>query len=251
MFTDVVDLRAFYTSRRGQMARRLIGKRIRRVWPDLKGQSLLGVGYATPFLGPFRSEAERVVAIMPASQGVMAWPTDAANQVALADETELPFPDLSFDRVLLVHAIEGTEQLRAMLREIWRVMAGNGRLLVVVPNRRGLWARSDRSPFGHGQPYSQGQLSRLLRDTMFTPVQGAGALYLPPWVIRVMNRSAGAIDELGERWFRTVAGVVLVEAAKQVYAASAVRVPKRRRLLVPLPGRAVSAAQHLERTPGK
>src|SRR4051812_28445261 len=135
MFTDVVDLRTFYSSRRGQMARRLIGKRIRRVWPDLKGQSLLGLGYATPFLGPFRSEAERVVAVMPASQGVMAWPADAANQVALADEAELPLPDLSFDRVLLVHAIEGAEQLRAMLREIWRVLAGNGRLLLVVPNR--------------------------------------------------------------------------------------------------------------------
>jgi SAM-dependent methyltransferase len=249
MFTDVVDLRSFYTSRRGQMARRLIGKRIRRVWPDLKGQSLLGLGYATPFLGSFRSEAERVVAVMPASQGVMAWPADAANQVALADEAELPLPDLSFDRVLLVHAIEGAEQLRVMLREIWRVLAGNGRLLVVVPNRRGLWARSDRSPFGHGQPYSQGQLSKLLRDTLFTPVQGAGALYLPPWGIRLMSRSASAVDEIGERWFRTFAGVVLVEAQKQVYAASAVRAPKRRRLLVPLPGRAVSAAQRLERTP--
>jgi hypothetical protein len=148
-----------------------------------------------------------------------------------------------------VHAIEGAEQLRPMLREIWRVLAGNGRLLVVVPNRRGLWARSDRSPFGHGQPYSQGQLSKLLRDTLFTPVQGMGALYLPPWGMRLMSRSAAAFDELGERWFRTFAGVVLVEAAKQVYAASAIRAPRRRRLLVPLPSRAVSAAQHLERAP--
>src|SRR5258708_11401359 len=177
MFTDVVDLRAFYASRRGQMARRLIGRRIRRVWPDLKGESVVGLGYATPFLGPFRSEAERVVALMPATQGVMSWPTDGANQVALSDESELPLPDLSFDRVLLVHAIEGAEQLRPMLREIWRVLAGKGRLLVVGPNRPGLWARSDRPPFGHGQPYSQGQNSQPLPGTMCTPVQGAGALY--------------------------------------------------------------------------
>src|SRR5258708_22969880 len=152
MFTDVVDLRAFYASRRGQMARRLIGRRIRRVWPDLKGESVVGLGYATPFLGPFRSEAERVVALMPATQGVMSWPTDGANQVALSDESELPLPDLSFDRVLLVHAIEGAEQLRPMLREIWRDVPGNRQLHVVVPNPRGQRRRNDRAPPRQGQP---------------------------------------------------------------------------------------------------
>src|SRR3546814_1774371 len=108
---------------------------------------------------------------MPARQGVMHWPAGEGGLVALADEAELPFPDLSIDRLLLVHAVECSEQLRPMLREAWRVLSGNGRLLVVVPNRRGIWARLERSPFGNGHPFSQRPIRRLLGDCLFTSVQ--------------------------------------------------------------------------------
>lgn len=244
MFTDIVDLRDFYASRRGQVARRLIRARIRRLWPEAKGLSVLGVGFATPYLGLYREDAQRLVAAMPASQGVLPWPRPGPNVVTLAEETDLPFPDLSFDRVLLVHALEGTENLRPMLREAWRVLAGGGRLLAVVPNRRGVWARSDRTPFGHGQPYSLGQLSRLLRDTLFTPVQSAVALFPPPQAIVPLSRWARDIDDVGERWASTFAGVVMVEAAKQIYAGTAVPQTgrRRKRLLVPIQGGGAVAA---------
>ncbi|HVH83318.1 MAG TPA: methyltransferase domain-containing protein, partial [Steroidobacteraceae bacterium] len=159
MASDVVDLHEFYGSGLGQMARRLIRRKVRRIWPSAKGQRVLGVGYATPYLRQFRDEAQRVIAVMPAAQGVMRWPDGEPNLVTLADEAELPLPDLSADRVLLVHALEHSEQLRPLLREVWRVLADGGRLLVVAPNRRGIWARLDRTPFGQGLPYTMGQLS--------------------------------------------------------------------------------------------
>src|SRR3546814_13257369 len=87
---------------------------------------------------------------MPARQGVMHWPAGEGGLVALADEAELPFLDLSIDRLLLVHAVECSEQLRSMLREAWRVLSGIGRLLVVVTNRRGLWARLASSTLCNG-----------------------------------------------------------------------------------------------------
>src|SRR3546814_766455 len=117
MWTDVIDLDEFYRSNLGQVARRLIRRRIRAIWPDVRGMSVLGLGYAVPYLRPFRGEAERVIAVMPASQGVMHWPAGEGGLVALADEAELPFPDLSIDWLLLVHAVECSEQLRPMLRE--------------------------------------------------------------------------------------------------------------------------------------
>ncbi len=229
MWTDVIDLRDFYASSLGQVARRMIRRQLRVLWPDVRGMRVLGLGYPVPFILPFREEAERVVSVMPAAQGVLRWPPDAPNIVALSDETELPFPDLSFDRVLLVHAVECSEQLRPMLREIWRVLSGDGRLIAVVPNRRGIWARTDRTPFGHGLPYSTGQLSRLLRDTMFAPMENAGALFVPPSRRRVLLGSASAWEQIGQRWFPGFAGAVLVEAGKQLYAASAAREPRRRR----------------------
>ncbi|MCK6453116.1 MAG: class I SAM-dependent methyltransferase [Alphaproteobacteria bacterium] len=241
MTSDVVDLHAFYASGLGQMARRVLRRRVRQMWPNLRGETVLGLGYATPFLGPFRDEAQRVIALMPASQGVMHWPPEGANAVALADDTDLPLPDQSVDRVLLVHALEHSEHLRPMLREIWRVLAGGGRLLAVVPNRRGIWARLDRTPFGHGHPYSAFQLSRLLKDNLFVPLQTSGALFIPPIRSRMLWSSAQAFENVGAHWFPTFAGAVLIEAGKQIYAASVER-PVRRRVLVPLPEPAARGA---------
>ena len=56
-----------------------------------------------------------------------------------------------------------------MLAEVWRVLTPGGRLLVVVPNRAGLWARMENTPFGYGRPFSRKQLSRLMRDMQFSP----------------------------------------------------------------------------------
>ena len=236
MASDVVDLRDFYRSALGQVARRMIRRAIQRVWPDLHGMRLLGIGYPTPFLSALSPDTERTVALMPASLGVLGWPPEGRNVVALADEGELPFADYSIDRVLLVHALETCEQVRPMLREIWRVLAGGGRLLVVAPNRRGIWARLDRTPFGSGRPYTMSQLSQLLRDEQFTPVGADAALFIPPARSRMMLRSAAAWERIGKRWFPTFAGVLLVEAAKQIYAKpTAARAPRRRLVYAPAP----------------
>jgi len=236
MSSDVVDLRDFYRTGLGQIARRMIRGAIRRTWPDLAGMRLLGIGYPTPFLSVMSTETERTVGVMPAALGVLDWSPEGRNLVALADEGELPFADYSIDRVLLVHAIETTDQVGPMLKEIWRVLAGGGRLLVIAPNRRGIWARLDRTPFGSGRPYTMSQLSRLLRDEQFTPIGSDTALFIPPARKRMILRSAAAWERIGKRWFPTFAGVVLVEATKQIYAKpSLARVPRRRLVYAPAP----------------
>ena len=236
MASDVVDLRDFYRSALGQVARRMIRRAIQRVWPDLHGMRLLGIGYTTPFLSALSAATERAIAVMPATLGVLRWPAEGLNLVTLANEGELPFADYSIDRVVLVHAIETSEEVRAMLKEIWRVLAGGGRVLIVAPNRRGIWARLDRTPFGSGRPYTMSQLSQLLRDEQFTPVGSDAALFIPPATSRVMLRSAAAWERIGKRWFPTFAGVLMVEATKQIYAKpAAARAPRRRFVYAPAP----------------
>ena len=230
---DVIDLAEFYEGRLGQVACRIIRRRIRETWANVKGQRVLGLGYATPYLRSFQGEAERVIALMPAQQGVVHWPRSGPGLVGLADETDLPLPDASIDKVLMVHAVESSEYVGALLREVWRVMAGDGTLLVVVPNRRGVWARSEISPFGQGSPYTPRQLFRLLRDTMFLPARAQGALYLPPSRRRFILRAAGAWENIGARWWQTFSGVIMVEASKQIYAASTERPRRGARIRVP------------------
>jgi SAM-dependent methyltransferase len=236
MASDVVDLRDFYLTALGQVARRMIRRAIRRVWPDLHGMRLLGIGYATPFLSAVSAETERAAALMPASLGVLGWPPGERNLVALAEEGELPFADYSLDRVLVVHALETSGEAGALLKEVWRVLAGGGRLLIVAPNRRGIWARLDRTPFGSGRPYTMSQLSQLLRDELFTPVGSDTALFIPPARKGMILRAAPAWERIGKRWFPTFAGVVLIEATKQIYAKpTAARAPRRRLVYAPAP----------------
>lgn len=223
LWTDVVDLRDFYAGSLGQVTQRLIRRRLREIWPDLRQQRVLGIGFATPYLRPLANEAERVLAVMPAPQGVLPWPADGPNLTLLADEADLPLPDRSMDRIIVIHALECTEQIRPMMREVWRVLADGGRLLIVAPNRRGIWARLDRTPFGVGRPFSTSQLARMLRDNMFTPLTSSGALIVPPSNSRLLLKSAPALEAVGLRWFERFAGVVLIEASKQIYAGGAVQ----------------------------
>ena len=216
---DVSTLRRFYESPLGQAAGRSIRRRLASFWPDMQGRRVLAVGYGAPFLLPLCDAAERVVAVMPARQGATPWPPDGPRKVLLGEETALPLPDNGFDRVLLVHAVEASEPVRPMLREIWRVTAEGGRAIAVVPNRRGVWARLEHTPFGHGRPYSQAQIERLLQDNMFVPLRSAFALYAPPSRRRFVRRLAAPWERLGARWLRPFGGVVLCEAEKRVYGA--------------------------------
>ncbi|HMB75962.1 MAG TPA: class I SAM-dependent methyltransferase [Kiloniellaceae bacterium] len=237
MFTDAVDLRDYYETGLGDISAQMLSLSVRRVWPDLTGQSLLGLGYATPYLDQYRGEAERVVALMPANMGVVHWPLEGRGLVGLAEESELPIPSYSIDRVMLVHGLETSRNFEALLQEIWRVLTGDGRLLVAVPNRTGVWARADRTPFGWGHPYSAQQLSRVLRHHLFTPTQTTRALFMPPFRFRALIRSAAAWERIGQRVFPHFSGVVMIEAGKQIYAAAARRKPARLRrpVLVPVP----------------
>ena len=58
--------------------------------------------------------------------------------------------------------------------------APGGRALFIVPNRGGLWARRDATPFGFGRPYTLSQLEAQLRAHDFLPERDVAALFQPP-----------------------------------------------------------------------
>ncbi|MCC7346307.1 MAG: methyltransferase domain-containing protein [Variibacter sp.] len=231
MSLDVADLRQFYSQPLGLVARRFVGRGVRARWADGRGMRVAGIGYATPYLGLFREEAERCLAFMPAAQGVMKWPSARPTLAALVDDAELPLSDAAMDRILLVHALEMSHDAIGLLREVWRVLTAGGRVLLVVPNRRGLWARMDTTPFGHGRPFSRSQITSLLREAWFTPTGWSEALYIPPIPRAWFLRSAMAWERTGATMSAPFAGVHIVEAMKQVYRAAPAR--KEQRRLVP------------------
>lgn len=221
MRVDVLALQRFYASPLGDIARRAAARRLTALWPHVDGLDVLGVGYATPLLDRFRAGARRVVAAMPGEQGVEPWPAEGPCLSLLADETRLPLMDAVFDRVLMVHALEETDALRPLLREVWRVMAPEGRLVVIAANRWSLWAQADATPFGYGRPYSRLQLAALLADAMFEPVASARALFAPPSSWSPFVRAADAFERVGEVLWPAQGGLLLMEAVKRLYATTA------------------------------
>ncbi len=232
MAADAHAAADFYGTARGAVAARLLRDRMLSMWPELRGQSVLGVGYAAPYLRLWREQAMRCVAVTPAQMGATRWPAGAPCLSCTAEEDALPFPDLMFDRVLLVHGLEAADNARRMLREIWRVLKDDGRLLVVTPNRTGVWAYLETTPFGHGQPYSSGQLGRLLAGALYRVERRDTALWVPPTSSRLVLRSADLVERTGRRLTPRFAGLILTEAVKDVYAAMPVKPVPRRRLVL-------------------
>jgi SAM-dependent methyltransferase len=219
MSLDVVDLREFYGRPLGSAVRRLLTRRIRARWRNVQGARLMGLGFAVPYIGMFRGEAASLGALMPATLGALVWPTADKVQSVLVEEAMLPLADASLDRLLAVHCLEATERSGPLLREIWRVLKPEGRLLLLVPNRRGVWARLDFTPFGHGRPYSRAQLERLLNEALFTPLEWTGALYMPPINRQWLLRWSTVFERVGARLWPGFAGVMIVEARKELMGA--------------------------------
>ncbi len=252
MKNDIVDFRSFYGSTLGRLAERSIALALSSIWADLPDERLVGLGYALPWLDRFAGQAERALAFMPAAQGAARWPAGRPSAAALVFEEELPLVDSSVDRVLLVHALEHSENPRETLMELWRVLAPGGRLVIVVPNRRGIWARIEHTPFGTGRPFSRGQLTALLRETNFTPGAWVDALHFPPTETRWVMRLHALLERTGRRFWPIFAGVLVVEAQKRLYQGLPVASRASRRVFVPVlaPQGAPAATRGVSRAPG-
>lgn len=217
MHLDVQDLKTFYyRTRLGRAAQRVIRDRVVSRWTDTKGYTVAGFGFAVPLLRPFLACSRRVIGLMPAPQGVMAWPVGMENVSVLCEDALWPLPTGLVDRLVIMHGLETSENPSALLDEVSRVLGPGGRVLFVVPNRAGLWARSDQTPFGYGRPYSLGQLEAQLKRHGFRAEGHEVVLFQPPSHRKFWLKTGPFCERVGHRLSNTYAGgVLIVEAVKE------------------------------------
>lgn len=215
---NVMELWRFYASPLGLAVGTAITRRIVSMWPACANESMLGLGYTLPYLYPYLNRNMTVFAAMHASQGAAYWPADTTNRTTLVEEGRLPFPDGGMNRIIITHLLEISDHRRNVLDEAWRLLVPGGRILVVVPHRRSIWSRSMASPFGHGQPFTTGQLRQQLEKSGFTPLRTQAALVMPPTHWPPLLRLYRLMEILGEALCPMFGGVIIMEAEKQIYA---------------------------------
>ncbi|BAK83383.1 methyltransferase domain-containing protein [Komagataeibacter medellinensis] len=237
----------FYASQRGRVAARLLGQRMTTFWPEGPHGHTLGLGYALPFLPLWDGvDAPCISARLDThvTRGAPPW----LGRDCIASGLQLPFDDLKFDRILLIHALEISEDKNSLLRQVWKILRDDGRLLLVVPNRAGLWAHTDNSPFGQGTPFSRRQINRWLADACFRAERHEDALYIPP-AGPCPTAGAGMMEFTGRVLFPRLGGVCMIEAVKDIYAG----VPSRPAIVVPgglrLGGARVFSRRQISRRP--
>lgn len=218
MHLDVQDLRNFYyRSALGRAAQRVIRNEVRRLWPEARGQSVLGYGFAVPLLRPYLAEARRVTALMPGPQGVMSWPAGMSNVSVLCQEANWPIETGHVDKLVLMHGLETSEQPDLVLEEAHRVLGPGGSAIFIVPNRAGVWSRRDITPFGYGRPFTTGQLEAQLERSGFVTAGSSAVLFQPPSHRRFWLRSGPMIERIGRASGAALpAGVLMVEVHKSV-----------------------------------
>ncbi|MCS6761309.1 MAG: class I SAM-dependent methyltransferase [Candidatus Devosia symbiotica] len=225
MTADVHRLIAFYRSPLGRISRALVREQVVSLAEDVRGKRVLGLGFATPYLRFTLDKAERVLAFMPSRQGASAWPREGPSHTVLCDPLEMPLTDASIDLTIAIHAIEHVADAEELMRELWRITAPNSDLILVVPRRRSIWAQRDNTPFGQGNPYSGGQLDKLLRDHSFVPLAWRDGLFLLPFQSSLMLKSTRLFERLGRLFGPAMSGVICVRARKQAFPA----IPRRKR----------------------
>jgi SAM-dependent methyltransferase len=233
MSSDVARLIAYYKSPLGRLSRALVREHVVALAGEVKGKRVLGLGFATPYLRFALEPAERVLAFMPSRQGASSWPREGPSRTVLCDPLEMPLSDAAIDLTIGIHALEHVSDAEELMRELWRITAPNGHLVLVVPRRRGMWAQRDNTPFGQGNPYSGGQIEKLLRDHSFVPVAWRDALFVPPVNSKLMMRSTRFWEGAGRLVGPAMSGVICVRARKEAFPAVPRRIKETRYVRVP------------------
>lgn len=214
MNIDVIDLKEFYQSSLSSNVHSIVGKMLKYLRQTSSKNKTLFVGFGAPYADKTLNE----FLLMQAHIGVLAWPDSHNSRTLLSYENEWAFADHAFDEIIMVHGLEYAQNAGNILSECYRCLRPEGRIITIVPNRRGIWVRSDKTPFGFGQPYTLTQLSFILKKHNFVPVEVIRGLYTFPSSTWLGNLWSWIFEFIASRTLQKFSGLVGVASVKRVYA---------------------------------
>jgi len=215
---DVKIFDDFYQTVLGSAVCQIFYDKIKQTWPTLN-EDVLFVGYGLPFATKFGEDAVSSNFFIPIAKHINFSPNIAEDRCIVGDDGYIPIQDNSYKYIVVIHALEHALDPKVFLREVWRVLKPEGRVIFIVPNRRRVWSSVEKTPFGHGNPYSTNQLKTALENRLLIPQKNTTALFLPPSQFFAVPRLLSAAEWVLKGWLHGMGGVHFIEAKKQVYGA--------------------------------
>ncbi|HUW96765.1 MAG TPA: methyltransferase domain-containing protein [Anaerolineae bacterium] len=146
--------------------RRILARLLDEALTGLDHAKTLDVGCGTGATMGFLGRYGEVTGIDVSPKAVEYCRELGSKRLCLASGESLPFVDGSFDLVTALDLLEHLEHEAAGLREMWRVLKGDGRLLLVVPAFMFLWSEFDRFS-GHYRRYTGSELKQRAEEAGF------------------------------------------------------------------------------------
>jgi SAM-dependent methyltransferase len=140
----------------------------------------------------------------------------------------LPIATGSIEGVLLPHTLEHAPNPHEILREVERVLMGEGQVAICGFNPLGPWGLRNHLSHGRFLPHAvrllgEGRIRDWLRLLGFEVVLAQHFLFVAPWRWRRGADPENWLERRGPELFAPLAGAYLVKARKRVRALTPIR----------------------------
>jgi SAM-dependent methyltransferase len=155
-------------------------------------------------------------------------PDAAGPRTIRAHFEALPIASGSVEAVLLPHTLEHAPHPHELLREVERVLMGEGHVLVCGFNPLGPWGVRHAISRGRFPPpttrlLSEGRLRDWLGLLGFEVTAARRYLFRPPWTQHMSARTRDWLELRGPDFAAPLAGAYLVKACKRVRSVTPIR----------------------------
>lgn len=218
MYQDYSEFEKFYRSDLGKNLKYFVSSKLKK-YIYLYEKEIVGFfGYGNPYLDLIQKKNNRIFNFSSEKIGTCKNLSNEESVNILFDEEKLPIEDNFFNHILVVHYLENANNLKKNLRELWRVLAPEGKIYIILPNKKSSWNHSLKSPFSSGFGFSKNKINHMLEDNFFETQFIERLIYFPPWNLPMIQKNKFLFEKVGSYFWRFFNGVYVCVAKKRLYA---------------------------------
>lgn len=167
MLINFQVIKSFYESESGIMFLDSISESVQK-YLNIKQKVILGIGYIQPFLSNEIIENNFIYEIFSKKYDVSGYVVKRnINFLKNIDIENIPLKKNFCDIIITINTLEYQENIDKSLREIWKCLTTNGKLLIITPSIFNIFNLLDDTPLKLVNKLSEKNLSSKLIENNF------------------------------------------------------------------------------------